>query len=85
MVFVSLIQLVKRFFFFPENMVENGKIESPIKVMRFDESIYQMLGDKLAGLSKERDFLFDSSSYGQRSFASYFLPGALIDAFTLTL
>ena len=65
--------------------VENGKIESPINVMRFDESIYQMLGDRLAGLSKEREFLFDSSSYGQRSFASHYLPGALIDEFTLTL
>jgi len=65
--------------------VENGKIESPINVMRFDESIYQMLGDNLKGLTKEREFLFDSSSYGQRSFASHLLPGALIDAFTLTL
>jgi len=65
--------------------VENGKIESPINVMRFDESIYQMLGDNLIGLTKEREFLFDSSSYNQRSFASHFLPGALIEAFTLTL
>jgi predicted Zn-dependent protease len=65
--------------------VENGTIVSPVNVMRFDESIYHMLGDKLAGLTKEREFLFDSSSYSQRSFASHYLPGALIDSFTLTL
>jgi len=65
--------------------VENGKIVAPINVMRFDESIYQMLGDNLIGLTQEREFLFDSSSYDHRSFSSHNLPGALIDSFTLTL
>ena len=65
--------------------VENGKITSPLNVMRFDDSLYHMLGDNLLGLTKERDFLIDSSTYEERSTTSARLPGALIDNFNLTL
>lgn len=65
--------------------VENGKIAAPLNVMRFDESVYHMLGDCLLGLTKERELILDSGTYEQRSLQSYKLPGALIEGFTLTL
>jgi len=65
--------------------VENGELKNPLSVMRFDESIYKMLGDKLIDLTEEREMLIDASTYGGRSTSSSRLPGALIKDFTLTL
>jgi predicted Zn-dependent protease len=65
--------------------VENGRIVAPVSVMRFDESIYNMLGDKLIALTSERETLIDASTYEERSTASMCLPGALIEDFSLTL
>jgi len=65
--------------------VENGEIIAPINVMRFDETIYNILGSQLVSLGAEREFIFDSSSYFNRSNASANLPGALVDNFSLTL
>jgi len=65
--------------------VENGEIIAPINVMRFDESIYNILGSQLVGLTAEREFIFDSGSYDYRSNGSANLPGALVDNFSLTL
>ncbi len=65
--------------------VENGEVISPINVMRFDESIYNILGSELAALTAEREFIFDSSSYFHRSNSSANVPGALVNNFSLTL
>jgi predicted Zn-dependent protease len=65
--------------------VENGKIAAPLAAMRFDESVYRMLGGKLAGLTVERELLLDPDTYGQRSSRSQRLPGALIEDFEFTL
>lgn len=65
--------------------VERGEIVAPVNVMRFDDSIYHMLGDNLIGLTREREFRFDATTYHRRSTASVHLPGALIDDFNLTL
>ena len=65
--------------------VENGEIVAPLNVMRFDESIYRMLGSNLLGLTKERDFILDSSTYMGRSTSSARLPGVLVEDFTFTL
>ncbi len=65
--------------------VEGGKIAAPVNVMRFDETIYRMLGDNLVGLTAERDFLLDAETYEQRSTQSGRLPGALVNDFALTL
>lgn len=65
--------------------VEQGRAVAPINVMRFDESLYHLLGDRLEGLTRERERLFDTASYGWRSEAGSLLPGALVDDFTLTL
>ena len=65
--------------------VEGGVIKAPLSVMRFDESIYRMFGDQLLGLTAERDFILDASTYHRRSTDSGRLPGALVEQFTFTL
>ncbi|HJV81953.1 TldD/PmbA family protein [Noviherbaspirillum sp.] len=58
--------------------VEGGKIKAPLNVMRFDDSLFRILGDKLLGLTCETELLIDSDTYGQRSTGSSVLPGALV-------
>ena len=65
--------------------VEHGEIVAPINVMRFDDSIYNIFGKNLAGLTRQQETLFDAGSYEQRSTASYQIPGALVNDFALTL
>jgi predicted Zn-dependent protease len=65
--------------------VENGKPLAPVNVMRFDDSVYRMLGENLLDLTSERELLLDSGTYGGRSTRSVELPGALIDDLTFTL
>jgi predicted Zn-dependent protease len=65
--------------------VEGGRIVAPLNVMRFDETIYRVLGENLLALTAERSFAPSSSTYGGRSTGSSRLPGAMIEDFTLTL
>jgi predicted Zn-dependent protease len=65
--------------------VEGGRIAAPLNVMRFDETVYRLLGEKLEGLTRERDFLASTSTYSGRSTASVRLPGALLSEFAMTL
>ncbi len=37
--------------------IENGIIQAPIEVMRFDQSLYEILGDRLIALSAETECL----------------------------
>jgi predicted Zn-dependent protease len=65
--------------------VEGGRIVAPLNVMRFDETAYRALGENLLGLTAEREFHPDASTYDGRSTGSVRLPGALIKDFRLTL
>jgi predicted Zn-dependent protease len=65
--------------------VEGGKIVAPLNVMRFDETIYRILGENLIDLTSGREFLPDNDTYFARSTDSMNLPGALIDNFRFTL
>jgi len=65
--------------------VENGKPVAPLNVMRFDESIYNILGKNLIGLTSEHEHILDAGTYHQRSQSSSRLPGALIKDFRFTL
>ena len=65
--------------------VENGRLAAPVTPMRFDDSLYRMLGENLLGLTKERELLPDTSTYGERSTASQRLPGALLTRLRFTL
>lgn len=65
--------------------VEGGRIVAPVSPMRFDDSIYRMLGGSLVDLTRSRELLLDASTYEQRSTASARLPGALLGALRFTL
>jgi len=65
--------------------VEDGEIVAPLDVMRFDDTVYRMLGDGLVGLTEDRELIMDPSTYGGRSTSSSRLPGALVDDFVFTL
>ncbi len=47
--------------------VVGGRIAAPVSPMRFDDSIYRMLGENLVELTAERELLLDASTYGERS------------------
>ena len=65
--------------------VENGEIQAPVSTMRFDDSVYQLLGSQLEALTADRELLLSASTYDQRNTASNLLPGALVNRLTLTL
>ena len=65
--------------------VERGRIVAPVTPMRFDDTIYRMLGDNLVELTRERELRPDVSTYGERSTSSSHLPGALISSLKFTL
>ncbi|VAW65381.1 TldE/PmbA family protein, Beta/Gamma-proteobacterial subgroup [hydrothermal vent metagenome] len=65
--------------------VEKGNIQAPVNVMRFDESLYDLLGNNLLDFTAEREFIFDAGTYGQRSNDSIELPGALLRSINFTL
>lgn len=65
--------------------VEQGAIRAPLNVMRFDDSIYHLLGDRLLGLTRERDLIYSTDTYEGRSNQGMRLPGALIEGMKFTL
>ena len=65
--------------------VEHGEIRAPAEVMRFDDSLYRMLGEGLIGLTRETELRVDAGTYGGRGLSSAELPGALIDAMRFPL
>lgn len=65
--------------------VEGGKIVAPINVLRFDDSLYRMLGAHLVDLSDVPELLLSSESYGSRRLTSMRLPGALVSEMAFTL
>lgn len=65
--------------------VENGELVAPLSVMRFDDSLYRILGDQLEALTCEREWLVDPMTYDSRSSSSMRLPGALLSSLQLVL
>jgi predicted Zn-dependent protease len=65
--------------------VEDGRIVAPVQVMRFDDSLYHLLGDRLLELTVERQFFLDPETYGARSYRSARLPGLLVEGIDFTL
>ncbi|MFZ6864675.1 TldD/PmbA family protein [Undibacterium sp. Ji67W] len=65
--------------------VENGEIKAPLNVMRFDESLFRMLGDDLLALTQETETIMDDRSYGERHTGGAILPGALLKAMRFVL
>lgn len=65
--------------------VENGEVVAPIDVMRFDDTVYRLLGDRLEALTRERELIMNSQTYRERAVDCVKLPGALVSELTLTL
>lgn len=65
--------------------VERGRIVAPVNPLRFDDTIYRMLGEKLIGFTREREHLLSTSTYDERSTSSSLLPGALLASLRFTL
>jgi predicted Zn-dependent protease len=65
--------------------VDGGRLQAPLNVMRFDDSIYRMLGSGLEALTCEREWIQSHSTYGQRSVETSRVPGALLSSLALTL
>ncbi|SFK02910.1 Predicted Zn-dependent protease or its inactivated homolog [Paraburkholderia megapolitana] len=65
--------------------VEHGKIVAPLDAMRFDDSLYRLLGDQLEALGAQPELLLSDSTYGERATGGMQLPGVLVRSFELTL
>jgi predicted Zn-dependent protease len=65
--------------------VENGKIVAPIENLRFDESLYQCLGDHLMALTDFQEFVPEVGTYFHRNPGGMWVPGILTEGFTYTL
>jgi predicted Zn-dependent protease len=65
--------------------VENGAIQAPLNVMRFDDSAYRFLGSELQALTAEAMWMPDEDSYGERAVGGMRAPGLLVKDFRFTL
>lgn len=65
--------------------VENGKFQGPIGDMRFDDTLYNVLGASLEALTREQHFIPETGTYGSRHLGGILLPGALVGSFRFTL
>jgi predicted Zn-dependent protease len=59
-------------------LVEGGRIVAPLAVMRFDDSLYRILGDALEALTRETELIADAGTYEHRSVRASRVPGALV-------
>jgi predicted Zn-dependent protease len=66
-------------------LVEGGEIVAPLPVMRFDDSLYGLLGERLIGITAEREHRLSTSTYGGRALAGMHVPGVIVDGLALTL
>ena len=65
--------------------VEDGKVVAPVDVLRFDDTVYRLLGANLEALTAETEFILDAGTYQSRQLASVRLPGALVSEMAFTL
>jgi predicted Zn-dependent protease len=65
--------------------VDEGRIVAPVNVMRFDDSVFRLLGERLVGLTSESELLLSDQSYRARSVSSMRLPGAVVGEMAFTL
>ncbi len=65
--------------------VENGEIVGPIQDLRFDDTLYNIWGQHLLGLTKTQQIFTNTSTYGRREKGGMKVPGALLREFNFTL
>lgn len=65
--------------------VEHGRIAAPVNVMRWDDTLYRMLGEQLEALTNDAHWILNNLTYGQRSVQTSRVPGALLRKMAFTL
>ncbi|GMU71036.1 MAG: hypothetical protein AMXMBFR42_05030 [Burkholderiales bacterium] len=65
--------------------VEHGRIVAPVDVLRFDDTIYRMLGANLEALTRESELSLSAETYHGRRLSSVRVPGALVRELAFTL
>jgi len=65
--------------------VEGGEVVAPLSVMRFDDCLYELLGERLEALSQARALQISTSTYDRRSLMSSLCPAALCSGLRFTL
>lgn len=65
--------------------VEGGEIVAPVNVMRWDDTLYRMLGDNLEAVTDTAHWILNSGTYQQRSVETSRVPGALLSRMQFTL
>ncbi|MFV0526069.1 MAG: metallopeptidase TldD-related protein [Acidimicrobiales bacterium] len=65
--------------------VEHGEIVGPVTPLRFDDTVYGLLGDRLEALTNQAELVLEYYTYGGRSTTSYRLPGILVNDMRFTL
>ncbi len=65
--------------------VEDGKIVAPIENMRWDDSIYNFLGENLEAVTNKALVNPDVGTYDGRELSAVVCPGVLLNSFALTL
>ena len=65
--------------------VEHGRIVAPVEALRFDDTLYRMLGANLLHLTRETELMLEPNTYGSRLLSSTSLPGAVLSDMTFTL
>lgn len=65
--------------------VEGGEIQAPIQDLRFDVSLFHILGTGLVALTEETQLFTSIETYLRRSLGGIKTPGLLVDDFKFTL
>nr|WP_245254531.1 metallopeptidase TldD-related protein [Paraburkholderia sp. LEh10] len=65
--------------------VEGGRIVAPVDAMRFDDSLYAILGSELERIGEQPELLLNDWTWGERATGGMKLPGLLVRSFELTL
>ena len=66
-------------------LVEKGKMVAPIESMRFDDTLFNLLGKGLEAVTQSAETIPSNSTYGFRSLSGVQLPGVLVQGLSLTL
>jgi predicted Zn-dependent protease len=65
--------------------VEHGRIVAPVNVMRWDDTLYRLLGTQLEALTDAPQWRLSADTYERRALESMRVPGALLAGMTFTL
>jgi predicted Zn-dependent protease len=65
--------------------VERGRVVAPVNVLRWDDTLYRMLGTRLEALTDAPQWIVSSDTYERRSLQSSRVPGALLSGMAFTL